>query len=90
MNGSLSVHRTVTYYGKGQTDYVAYIEHPVGVKVTVVPSKLCFTKTGEKMSFRVDFIPYRNSNGSFVFGALTWRNGIHNVRSPIGLNVLSV
>ncbi|XVF69150.1 hypothetical protein PTKIN_Ptkin11bG0057800 [Pterospermum kingtungense] len=90
MNGSLSVYRTVTYYGKGQTDYVAYIEHPVGVKVTVTPSNLCFTKTGEKMSFRVDFTPYRDSNGSFVFGALTWSNGIHNVRSPIGLNVLSV
>ena len=25
MNGSLSVHRTVTYYGRGQTVYAAYI-----------------------------------------------------------------
>ncbi|WRX33543.1 Peptidase S8/S53 domain - like 10 [Theobroma cacao] len=90
MNGSLSVHRTVTYYGKGQTVYAAYIEHPVGVRVTVTPSNLCFTKNGEKMSFRVDFTPHKNSNGSFVFGALTWSNDIHNVRSPIGLNVISV
>ncbi|XVF05194.1 hypothetical protein REPUB_Repub05bG0150800 [Reevesia pubescens] len=90
MNGGLSVYRTVTYYGKGPTDYAAYIDHLVGVKVTVTPSKLCFKKTGEKMSFRVDFSPYKKSNGSFVFGALTWSNGIHKVRSPIGLNVLSV
>ncbi|OMO49492.1 hypothetical protein CCACVL1_30984 [Corchorus capsularis] len=90
MNGSLSVHRTVTYYGKGETIYAAYIEHPVGVQVRVTPSKLCFKKTGEKMSFRVDFTPYKTSNGSFVFGALTWSNGIHNVRSPIGLNVISL
>lgn len=90
MNGSLSVYRTVTYYGKDPTVYYAYVDHPVGVKVKVTPSKLCFTKTGEKMSFKVDFIPYMNSSGSFVFGALTWSNGIHKVRSPIGLNVLSV
>ncbi|KAE8705805.1 pentatricopeptide repeat-containing protein [Hibiscus syriacus] len=88
MNGSLSVHRTVTYYGNDATVYYAYIDHPVGVKVRVTPSKLCFTKTGEKMSFRVDFMPYEKSNGSFVFGALTWSNGIHKVRSPIGLGVL--
>ncbi|OMO89146.1 hypothetical protein COLO4_19915 [Corchorus olitorius] len=81
---------TVTYYGKGETVYAAYIEHPVGVQVRVTPSKLCFKKTGEKMSFRVDFTPYKTSNGSFVFGALTWSNGIHNVRSPIGLNVISL
>ncbi|KAK8482725.1 hypothetical protein V6N12_044707 [Hibiscus sabdariffa] len=90
MNGSLSVHRTVTYYGEDPTVYDAYIDHPVGVKVRVTPSKLCFTKTGEKITFRVDFMPYKGSNGSFVFGALTWSNGLHKVRSPIGVNVLSV
>jgi hypothetical protein len=67
-----------------------FIEQPTGVKVKVTPANLRFTKTGEKMSFRVAFIPFKNSNGSFVFGALTWSNGIHRVRSPIGLNVVSV
>ncbi|GKU93863.1 hypothetical protein SLEP1_g7422 [Rubroshorea leprosula] len=90
MNGSLSIKRTVTYYGEGQTVYAANIDNPTGVMVKVTPSKLKFLKTGEKMSFRVDFTPYKISNGNFVFGALTWSNGIHNVRSPIGLNVLSV
>ncbi|XP_062170955.1 subtilisin-like serine-protease S [Alnus glutinosa] len=90
MNGSLSVYRTVTYYGKDPTIYVASIDQPTGVKVKVTPANLRFTKTGEKMSFSVAFIPFKNSNGSFVFGALTWSNGIHRVRSPIGLNVVSV
>ncbi|XP_059429002.1 subtilisin-like serine-protease S [Corylus avellana] len=90
MNGSLSVYRTVTYYGKDPTTYVASIDQPTGVIVKVTPANLRFTKTGEKMSFRVAFIPFKNSNGSFVFGALTWSNGIHRVRSPIGLNVVSV
>ena len=90
MNRSLSLYRTVTYYGKDPTVYVASIDYPTGVEVKVTPAKLKFTKVGEKMSFRVDFIPFKNSNGSFVFGSLTWINGIHRVRSPIGLNVVSV
>lgn len=89
LNGSLSVHRLVTYCGHGPTVYYAYVDYPAGVKVTVTPNKLKFTKAGEKMSFRVDLMPFKNSNGSFVFGALTWSNGIHKVRSPISLNVLS-
>ncbi|XP_059663380.1 subtilisin-like serine-protease S [Cornus florida] len=90
MTGSLSVHRTVTYYGEGLTVYYAQVDYPSGVKVTVTPNKLKFSEAGQKMSFKVDFTPYRSSNGSFVFGALTWSNGHHTVRSPIGLNVLSV
>ncbi|XP_040995059.1 subtilisin-like serine-protease S [Juglans microcarpa x Juglans regia] len=90
MNGNLSVYRTVTYYGKNPTTYAATIDYPTGVEVRVTPAKLKFTKMGDKMSFRVDFMPYKNSNGSFMFGALTWTNGIHRVRSSIGVNVVSV
>ncbi|KAF8396429.1 hypothetical protein HHK36_018048 [Tetracentron sinense] len=88
LSGSMSVHRTVTYYGKGSTVYMANVEHPKGVKVVVKPRKLKFRNYGEKMSFKVDFIPQKNLNGSFMFvtGALTWENGIHKVRSPIALN----
>lgn len=90
LNGSLSVYRTVTYYGKEPTVYVASVEDPAGVKVTVTPAELKFTRTGEKITFRIDFKPFKNSNGNFVFGALIWNNSIHRVRSPIGLNVLSI
>ncbi|XP_058008057.1 subtilisin-like serine-protease S [Hevea brasiliensis] len=90
MRGSVSVLRTVTYYGKGPTTYTASVDYPAGVKVTVTPAALKFTRTGEKMSFRIDFTPLKTSNGNFVFGALIWSNGIHKVRSPIGLNVLSL
>ncbi|XP_050213971.2 subtilisin-like serine-protease S [Mercurialis annua] len=90
MQGSVSVHRTVTYYDKGPSVYSAKIDHPSGVEVTVTPAILNFTKTGQKMSFRIDFTPIKTSNGSFVFGALTWSNGVHRVRSPIGLNVVSL
>ncbi|XP_056168961.1 subtilisin-like serine-protease S [Syzygium oleosum] len=90
MKGSTSVHRTVTYYGQGPTVYTAVINYPQGVRVAVYPAQLRFTQAGQKMSFRIDFSPYKSSNGSFVFGSLTWSNGIHIVRSPIGLNVISM
>ncbi|XP_048140303.1 subtilisin-like serine-protease S [Rhodamnia argentea] len=90
MKGNMSVHRTVTYHGQGPTVYTAVINYPPGVRVAVYPAQLRFTQAGQKMSFRIDFSPYKNSNGSFVFGSLTWSNGVHIVRSPIGLNVISV
>lgn len=89
LNGSLSVYRTVTYYGQEPTAYAASVENPSGVNVRVKPAELKFWKTGEKITFRIDFTPFKNSNGNFVFGALTWNNGKQRVRSPIGLNVLS-
>jgi len=89
LNGSLSVYRTVTYYGEEPTVYSASIENPSGVKVTVTPAELKFWKTGEKITFRIDFLPFKKSNGNFVFGSLIWNNGKQRVKSPIGLNVLS-
>ena len=90
MKGSISVYRTVTYYGTGPTAYVAKADYPGGVQVTVTPAHLKFTKTGENMSFRIDFKLLKTSDGNFVFGALTWSNGVHKVRSPIALKVLSL
>lgn len=90
LRGSLSVHREVTYYGGGPAVYKAEVDYPTGVDVSVAPAELRFEKTGEKKSFKIHLTPYNTSNGGFVFGALTWTDGIHVVRSPIGLNVVSL
>ncbi|XP_028772578.1 subtilisin-like protease SBT5.3 [Neltuma alba] len=90
LNGSLSVYRTVTYYGREPTAYAASVEDPAGVKVKVTPAEIKFRKTGEKVTFRIDFTPYQSSNGNIVFGALIWNNGMHSVRSPIALKVLAI
>ncbi|KAF8029407.1 hypothetical protein BT93_E1957 [Corymbia citriodora subsp. variegata] len=71
MKGSMSVYRNVTYYGQGPTVYTVVINYPPGVKVAVYPAQLRFTQTGQNMSFRIDFNPYRSSNGNFVFGSLS-------------------
>ncbi|KAF9614677.1 hypothetical protein IFM89_019805 [Coptis chinensis] len=41
MNGSVSVNRTVTYYGTGPTTYLAYVENPEGVKKSSPLRDLC-------------------------------------------------
>lgn len=90
LRGKTSVHRTVTYYGEGPAVYKAKVYYPAGLYVSVTPNELSFKKAGEKMSFTLNFAPYNTSGGDFVFGALTWTDGKHIVRSPIGINVVSL
>ncbi|GKB01749.1 subtilisin-like protease SBT5.3 [Tanacetum coccineum] len=90
MAGNLSVYRTVTYIGQGPTTYYSNLQIIEGVKTSVYPDVMRFSKPGEQMTYRIDFVPYKSSNGSFVFGSLTWKNGVHRVRSPIAVNVVSV
>ncbi|KAL1557626.1 hypothetical protein AAHA92_08181 [Salvia divinorum] len=85
--GNTSVHRTVTYYGEGPAVYKAEVDSPAGAYVSVTPNELRFKQTGEKMSFVINFTPYEGSNENFVFGALTWTDGTHVVRSPIAVNI---
>lgn len=88
--GKMSVHRTVKNVHDGKWHYRASVQYPAGVRIRVVPEKLEFCKAGEKKSYRIDLEPYETSNGSFVFGSITWSDGTHRVRSPIGLNVVSI
>ncbi|ONK57400.1 uncharacterized protein A4U43_C09F130 [Asparagus officinalis] len=90
VTGKMSVYRTVTNAHDGDWTYRAAVENPAGVWVSVVPEELVFSKFGEKKSYRIDLVPYEPSSGRFVFGSVTWSDGTHRVRSPIGLNVVSV
>ncbi|MFS7989404.1 putative tripeptidyl-peptidase II [Helianthus anomalus] len=90
MAGNLSVYRTVTYIGDGPTVYYSKLEAITGVKTLVSPNVLRISKSGEKMTYRIDFVPYKSSNGRFDLGSFTWRNNVHVVRSRIAVNVISV
>ena len=79
-----------SYYGEEPTMYHASVENPSGENVKVTLEELKFWKIGENITFRIDFFPFKNSNGNLVFGGLIWNNGIQSVRSPIGLNLLFV
>ncbi|CAM8955761.1 unnamed protein product [Rhodiola kirilowii] len=82
---SASLTRTLTNVGSPRT-YKAKVTAPVGVSITVVPSKLNFTKSGQKLGFAVTLkaTGEKPAQPEYVFGRLVWTGGKkHNVRSPI-------
>ncbi|XP_026416260.1 subtilisin-like protease SBT1.7 [Papaver somniferum] len=76
MNGSVTVHRTVTYYGQGPAIFESEVilDNP-NVKFIVTPKQLDFKEAGENISFSVNFMADSTSPGSLVFGSLTWSYG---------------
>ncbi|MEU8733602.1 S8 family serine peptidase [Streptomyces tendae] len=87
MVGSQTVTRTVTAVAPGA--YHASVSVP-GVKATVSPSVLHFSKAGQKATFTVTFRLTTGHSGETVTGSLTWRHGRTAVRSPIALTPWSV
>ncbi|XXG76225.1 hypothetical protein AAC387_Pa08g0626 [Persea americana] len=53
LRGSVTVSRTITNVGPVDSTYVASIEHPLGVKVGLMPLKLAFNSTVKTRSFTV-------------------------------------
>ncbi|EOX97702.1 Subtilisin-like serine protease 2 [Theobroma cacao] len=80
--------RTVTNVGQANAVYVAKIEAPKGVRVTVKPVELVFTPAVKKRSFFVTITADSKhlvvDDSGAVFGSLSWTDGNkHVVRSPI-------
>ncbi|XP_004512298.1 subtilisin-like serine-protease S isoform X2 [Cicer arietinum] len=86
LEGYFSATRVVTNVGKARSIYEAEVVSPDGVNVTVVPTRLVFTRTGQKIKFTVNFKVIAPLKG-YGFGFLTWRNGISQVTSPIVVQV---
>ncbi|XP_022932411.1 subtilisin-like protease SBT5.3 isoform X2 [Cucurbita moschata] len=80
---AVEIKRRVKNVGSPST-YVAQVEAPPGVSVSVNPSTLKFTKTGEEKDFKVVLrrVPNNQTEG-YMFGKLVWSNGNHHVSSPI-------
>ncbi|WP_234330610.1 S8 family serine peptidase [Streptomyces acidiscabies] len=78
--GSQTVTRTVTAVTPGV--YRASVDLP-GVKATVKPSTLRFTRPGERKTFTVKLDVTSAPLGVADTGSLTWTSGRTSVRSPI-------
>ncbi|KAI3846666.1 hypothetical protein MKX03_009014 [Papaver bracteatum] len=81
LDGATKVMRTVKNVGSPGT-YKAQIHAPEGVKVSVKPKTLTFEKIGEEKTFEVS-LQVINASYQYVFGSLTWTDGVHSVRTPI-------
>ncbi|KAL5581660.1 hypothetical protein UlMin_014102 [Ulmus minor] len=81
--GSITVTRKLKNVGTPGT-YVALVQKPAGVSVSVEPTSLKFNRVGEEKSFTVT-LKEKNPKAAkkYVFGRLIWSDGKHFVRSPI-------
>ncbi|XP_066314918.1 subtilisin-like protease SBT5.6 isoform X1 [Miscanthus floridulus] len=89
LNGSVTVHRTVTNVGPGEARYTVAVVEPAGVSVKVSPKRLSFARAGEEKAFRIRLEAKGRSSGGrvvrgqFVAGSYAWSDGAHVVRSPV-------
>ncbi|EXC11903.1 hypothetical protein L484_005366 [Morus notabilis] len=78
-----SFNRTVTNVGNPSSTYNATVAAPESLKVKVEPSVLSFGALGEKKSFKVKIEGPEISQVPIISGSITWRDGVHEVRTPI-------
>ncbi|XP_039129832.1 CO(2)-response secreted protease-like [Dioscorea cayenensis subsp. rotundata] len=84
---TVSVTRTVTNVGPGNSTYSVTVEAPSGFIVRVSPEKLVFNKRWMKASYEVSF-DVKGAKKGYGFGSLIWSDGAHIVRSVFAVNVL--
>lgn len=83
LNGSVTIRRTLKNVGSPAT-YVAHVQKPRGISISVKPNVLKFQKVGEEKSFRVVMKVVEHTTAKdYVFGKLIWSDGKHLVKSPI-------
>lgn len=83
-----SFNRTVTNVGNPSSTYNATVAAPESLKVKVEPSVLSFGASGEKKSFKVKIEGPEISQVPIISGSMTWRDGVHEVRTPIVVTVI--
>ncbi|GLJ10263.1 hypothetical protein SUGI_0124950 [Cryptomeria japonica] len=79
--------REVTNVGATRSTYRVHVEEPSGMKISVQPETLEFTKKNQKLKFRVRFqSTITKANEDATTGEISWkciRGGTHVVCSPV-------
>ncbi|KAK6125944.1 hypothetical protein DH2020_040333 [Rehmannia glutinosa] len=78
----LTLHRTVTNVGPPVSSYHVVVSPFKGASVKVEPARLDFTGKRKKMTYKITFTT-RSRQTAPVFGSVTWKDGVHRVRSPV-------
>ncbi|KAL3576971.1 hypothetical protein D5086_022254 [Populus alba] len=83
LSGNVTLTRTLKNVGTPGL-YRVRVKKPDGILVKVEPESLKFSKLNEERTFKVTLKAKDNRFiSSYVFGGLTWSDGVHHVRSPI-------
>ncbi|KAG0450831.1 hypothetical protein HPP92_026554 [Vanilla planifolia] len=83
LSGFVKVTRTLKNVGPKGT-YKVRVHEPEGISVKVEPKSLTFDQLGVKKKFSLLVKPKNATVGDgYVFGKITWSDGVHHVRSPL-------
>ncbi|KAK3159858.1 hypothetical protein QOZ80_1BG0051950 [Eleusine coracana subsp. coracana] len=83
-----TVARTAMNVGPSNATYVAHVDAPSGVTVTVAPDRLVFSKRWTTARYQVSFSVAGGAGKGYAHGAITWSDGAHSVRTPFAVNVV--
>ncbi|KAK3006404.1 hypothetical protein RJ639_015545 [Escallonia herrerae] len=90
LNGTMTVNRTVTNVGVGESVYNVTVQAPAGYWIEILPTSLRFGAVGENRSFAItvkeESGALRDKVGQYAFGWYAWSDGVHIVRSPIAVS----
>jgi subtilisin family serine protease len=86
-SAALTLHRRVTNVGPPSSTYHAKVTQFKGADIAVEPNTLHFTSTNQKLSYKVT-MKTKAAQKTPEFGALSWSDGVHIVRSPLILTWL--
>ncbi|CAA7409587.1 unnamed protein product [Spirodela intermedia] len=83
LSNQTTVTRKVTNVGPPGI-YRARVVPPPGISVKVNPERIAFKSVGEVKEFKVTMEAERSAAVfEYLFGRLTWSDGVHNVGSPL-------
>jgi subtilisin family serine protease len=86
--GAQTLHRTVTNVGGSAATYTSSVVLP-GFSVSVSPSSFTIPAGGTQ-SFDMTITRTTATLNTYTFGALTWADGTHTVRSPIAVRPIAI
>ncbi|CAN8325514.1 unnamed protein product [Cochlearia groenlandica] len=88
LDQEVTLTRTVTNVGPVKSVYKAVVESPLGVTLTVTPTRLVFSSTKRVVSFKVKAKTSHRVNTGYLFGSLTWTDSVHNVTIPVSVRTM--
>jgi len=87
--GVQTITRTVTSVASKTQTYVASVQEPAGVDVKVSPSRFTI-EPGQKKTYKVTIKRISAAFDEYAYGAVTWSDGRHDVRSPLAVRPVTL
>jgi hypothetical protein len=84
----VAVLRTAMNVGPSNATYKVAVEATPGLSVKVSPHRLVFSGRWTTAAYEVTFATAAGVSKGYAYGALTWSDGAHSVRTPFAVNVV--